>query len=414
MSTAAKPSSFNVAAVRADFPILSREVNGKPLVYLDSAATSQKPKQVIDALCHYYSHLNSNVHRGVHQLSQEATNAYEGAREKVRAFIGAKSTNEVIFTSGTTDSNNLITWTYAHSTLKPGDEVLISHMEHHSNIVPWQMVCEATGATLKVVPITDEGELDMAAFDELLSTATKIVAVVYVSNALGTINPVRQIIEKAHKVGAVVLLDGAQAVPHLAVDMQELDVDFFTFSAHKMYGPTGVGVLYGKQALLEKMPPFKGGGDMIRMVTFEKTIFNGLPYKFEAGTPNISGVIGLGAAIDYLLELGLDAVAAHEHELLEYATERIVKMPGVRLIGTAAKKAGVLSFVLDYAHPHDVGTILDHQGIAVRTGHHCAQPVMDRYDVPATIRASLAAYNTKEDVDALLAGIQSVYEVFGQ
>lgn len=413
MSTKATPR-LDVETIRAEFPILSREVNGKPLVYLDSAATAHKPKQVIDCISHYYGHLNSNVHRGVHQLSQEATNAYEGAREKVRAFIGASSTKEVIFTSGTTDGNNLLTWSYARSVLKEGDEVLISHMEHHSNIVPWQIVCEATGATLRVVPINDAGEIEMDAFDALINERTAIVSMVWVSNALGTINPVREIIRKAHDVGAVVLLDGAQAVPHMKVDVAELDVDFFSFSAHKMYGPTGVGVLYGKKALLEKMPPFKGGGDMIRMVTFDKTLYNDLPYKFEAGTPNIAGVVGLGAAIDFLNDLGLDAVEAHEHELLEYGTQLLQNMEGVRLIGTAAQKAGVLSFVLEYAHPHDVGTILDHEGIAVRTGHHCAQPVMDYFDVPATIRASLGVYNTKDDLDALARGIQKVYEVFGQ
>ncbi len=405
--------TLDLAKVRADFPILGRTVHGKPLVYLDSAATAQKPKQVIQAICDYYSQINSNVHRGVHLLSQEATAAYEGAREKVRAFIGAASTKEVIFTSGTTDSNNLLTFCYARSFLKPGDEVLISHMEHHSNIVPWQLTCEATGATLRVVPIDDAGQLDMVAFDQLLGARTRIVAMVHVSNALGTINPVREIVAKAHAVGAVVLLDGAQAVPHLQVDVVDLDVDFYSFSAHKMYGPTGVGVLYGKRALLEKMPPFKGGGDMIRSVAFEKTTFNDLPYKFEAGTPNIAGVVGLGAAIDYIHSLGLAQIAAHEHELLEYGTALLQDLPGLRMIGTARDKAAVLGFVLDYAHPHDVGTILDYEGIAVRTGHHCAQPVMDRYDVPATVRASLAVYNTREDLDALVRGIRKVYEVFG-
>lgn len=405
---------LDIGKIRADFPILQRQVNGKPLVYLDSAATTQKPNQVIDAISHYYRHYNSNIHRGVHQLSQEATTAFEGVREQVRRFIGAASSKEIIFTSGTTESNNLITMCYARSVLKAGDEVLISHMEHHSNIVPWQLICEATGAKLKVTPINDEGELDMLAYHELLSERTAIVAMTYVSNALGTLNPVGEIVAAAHEKGAVVLLDGAQAVPHLKVDMQDLGVDFFTFSAHKMYGPTGVGVLYGRQALLEKMPPFKGGGDMIRMVSFEKTLYNELPYKFEAGTPNIAGVIGMGAAIDYLEGLGLEAVAAHEHALLEYGNQLLTKMPGLRMIGTAAERAAVLNFVLEYAHPHDIGTFLDHAGIAVRTGHHCAQPVMDRYQVPATVRASLGVYNTKADLDALVRGIEKVYEVFGQ
>lgn len=410
MSTSTSP--LDVARVRSDFPILKREVNGKPLVYLDSAATSQKPKQVIDAITHYYTDLNSNVHRGVHQLSQEATDAYEGAREKVRAFINASSEKEVIFTSGTTDGNNLLAFTFARSILKEGDEVLVSHMEHHSNIVPWQMVCAETGAVLKVVPITEEGELELDTFDALLNEKTKIVSLVHVSNALGTINPVKELTAKAHAVGAKVILDGAQAVPHAHVDVQDIDCDFYSFSAHKMYGPTGVGVLYGKEALLKAMPPYKGGGDMILMVSFEKTVYNKLPYKFEAGTPNIAGVVGLGAAIDYLNELGMDNVAAHEAALLEYGTKALTQIEGVRMIGTAREKAGVLSFVLEFAHPHDVGTILDHEGIAVRTGHHCAQPVMDRYDVPATIRASLGVYNTTEDIDALVKGILKVKEVF--
>ncbi len=404
---------LDLAKIREDFPILKRTVHGKPLVYLDSAATAMKPLRVVNAITDFYMQYNSNVHRGVHLLSQEATQAYEGARETVRGFIGAASTKEIIFTSGTTDSTNLLAYCYARSVLKPGDEVLISHMEHHSNIVPWQLTCEATGAVLRVVPIDDDGQLDMAAFEQLLCERTRIVAMVHVSNALGTINPVREIIAAAHGVGAVVLLDGAQAVPHLKVDVVELDVDFYAFSAHKMYGPTGVGVLYGKRALLERMPPFKGGGDMIRSVTFEKTLYNELPYKFEAGTPNIAGVIGLGAAIDYMNALGLAQIAAHEHQLLEYGTALLHDLPGLRMIGTAKNKAAVLGFVLDYAHPHDVGTILDYEGIAVRTGHHCAQPVMDRFDVPATIRASLAIYNTREDLDVLARGIRKVYEVFG-
>jgi len=404
---------LDAQAVRADFPIMSREVHGKPLVYLDSAATAQKPTQVIEAVRDYYGRINANVHRGVHLLSQEATEAYEGAREKLRAFISAESTKEVIYTSGTTDGINLVSQAFARPRLKAGDEVLITHLEHHSNIVPWQMVCEQTGATLKVVPIDDRGQLEMDAFSDLLTEKTVILAVNHVSNALGTINPVKAMAEAAHAVGAFVVVDGAQAVPHLRVDVRDLGCDFYAFSGHKMYAPTGIGVLYGRRALLEEMPPYRGGGDMIKYVSFEKTIYNDLPHKFEAGTPNIAGGVGFGAAVDYLNGYGLENVAAHEDRVLAYGTERLEKLPGLRMIGTAEKKAGVLSFVLEYAHPHDVGTILDQYGLAVRTGHHCAQPVMQRYDIAATVRASLGVYNTPGDIDALVAGIEKVHEVFG-
>jgi len=404
--------TLDVERVRADFPILDRTVHDRPLVYLDSAATAQKPNAVIAAVDDYYRRINANVHRGVHLLSQEATEAFEGARERLRAFIGAASTEEIIFTGGTTDGINLVSQAYARPLLGEGDEVLITHMEHHSNIVPWQIVCEQTGATLRVAPIDDRGQLDRAAFSALLGERTRIVAVNHVSNALGTINPLAELVEEAHAADAVIVVDGAQAVPHLKVDVTALDVDFYAFSAHKMYGPTGMGVLYGKRDLLEAMPPYRGGGDMIKLVRFDKTIYNDLPHKYEAGTPNIAGAVGFGAAVAYLEELGMDAIAAHEHEVLTYGTERLEGLPGLRMIGTAEEKAGVLSFVLDHAHPHDVGTILDSMGLAVRTGHHCAQPVMDRFDVAATVRASLGVYNTREDIDALVGGLEKVYEVF--
>ncbi|MDJ0839938.1 MAG: cysteine desulfurase [Acidobacteriota bacterium] len=406
-------AALDIEKVRSDFPILQRQVNGKPLVYLDSAATAQKPAVVIDAIADYYRRINANVHRGVHRLSQDATEAFEGARGKIRKFLNARSDKEIIFTGGTTDGINLVSQSYARSVLTADDEVLITHLEHHSNIVPWQIVCEQTGATLKVIPIDDKGQLEMSALDELLTPQTRIVALNHISNALGTINPVKEITARAREVDAVVVIDGAQAAPHMAIDVQDIDCDFYAISAHKMYGPTGIGALYGKEALLKNMPPYRGGGDMILMVSFDKTIYNDLPYKFEAGTPNIAGAVGMGAAVDYLTDLGLDAVAAYEHELLAYGTKALSELPGLRMIGTADNKAGVLGFVLDYAHPHDVGTILDQMGIAVRTGHHCAQPVMDRYDVAATIRASLGVYNTREDIDVLVAGISKVHEVFG-
>jgi cysteine desulfurase/selenocysteine lyase len=404
--------SFDVERIRKDFPILQTKVHGHPLVYLDNAATSQKPRAVIDALVRYYEGENANIHRGVHYLSQIATEEFEKARETVRAFVNAARASEIIFTRGTTEALNLVAQTYGKTNVGAGDEVLITAMEHHSNIVPWQMLCAEKGAKLRVAPMNDEGELLLAEYEKLLSAKTKVVAVGHVSNALGTINPVKQMIAAAHANGAVVVVDGAQAVPHLKVDVQDLDADFYAFSGHKMYGPTGIRVLYGKQALLEAMPPYQGGGDMISSVTFEKTTYNKVPHKFEAGTPDMAGVAGLMAAIDYMNGIGIEKIAAHEHELLEYATEVIGAIEGVRLIGTAREKAGVLSFVLDEVHPHDIGTILDQQGIAVRTGHHCAQPVMDRFGIPATVRASFAMYNTKGEVDALALGIRKVREVF--
>ncbi|GIX26790.1 SufS family cysteine desulfurase [Pelomicrobium sp. G1] len=398
---------------REDFPVLKQQVYGKPLVYLDNAATSQKPAAVIEAERRYYEEYNANVHRGVHALSQKATDAYEGAREKVARFLNARSAREIVFVRGCTEGVNLVAQSYGRAVLKPGDEVLITAMEHHSNIVPWQMACQQTGAVLKVAPINDAGEMVFEEFERLLSERTKIVAAVHVSNALGTINPVGRIVERAHAVGAKVLLDGAQAAPHVPVDVQALDCDFYALSGHKIYGPTGIGALYGKEALLAAMPPYQGGGDMIKVVTFEKTLYNDLPYKFEAGTPHIAGAIGLGAALDYVAGIGMEAIAAHEHALLEYATEAVAGIKGLRLVGTARQKAGILSFVMDGVHPHDIGTILDHQGVAIRAGHHCAMPVMDRYGVPATARASFALYNTREDVDALVAGLRKVQEVFG-
>lgn len=417
MSSVQKPkketmSAFDAERIRQDFPLLHQEVHGKPLVYLDNAATSQKPRRVIAALDHYYSADNANIHRGVHTLSERATAAYEGARDKVKQFLNAADRREIVFVRGATEAINLVAQSYVRPRLKPGDEILITEMEHHSNIVPWQMVCEQTSATLKVVPIDEAGELKVDEFHRLLSASTKLLAVVHVSNALGTINPVKEMIDAAHAQGVPVLLDGAQAVPHVAVDVQALDCDFYVFSGHKLYAPTGIGALYGKAALLEAMPPYQGGGDMIRSVTFAKTEYNVLPYKFEAGTPHIAGGIGLGAAIDYVSNIGLDAIAAWEDELLRYATARALEIPGLRLIGTARRKAGILSFVLAGVHPHDIGTILDHEGVAIRTGHHCAMPVMEHYKVPATARASFALYNTRDDVDRLIAAIIKVKEVF--
>jgi cysteine desulfurase/selenocysteine lyase len=405
-------SGLDVEKIRGDFPILSRTVHGKKLVYLDSAATSQKPRAVIDAMSSYYENENSNIHRGVHFLSGIATEAHENARTIVQKFLNAAESREIVFVRGTTEAINLVAQTYGRAHVGSGDEVLITAMEHHSNIVPWQMLCEEKQARLRVAPINDRGELLLDEFEKLLSPRTKIVAVAHVSNALGTINPVAAIVEMAHRRNIPVLVDGAQAAPHLKIDVQAMGCDFYTFSSHKVYGPMGIGALYGKAALLEAMPPYQGGGDMISSVTFEKTTYNKLPYKFEAGTPDVAGVIGLGAAIEYLNHLGIDQVAAHEHELLAYATKTISAIPGVRVIGTAHEKTGVLSFVLEDAHPHDIGTILDQQGIAIRTGHHCAQPVMQRFRIPATARASFAVYNTKEEIDALAAGIQKVREVF--
>ncbi len=405
-------TAFDVQKIRRDFPILSERVHGKPLVYLDSANTSQKPLAVLEAMDAYYRHDNANIHRATHLLSERATALYEGARAKSAAFINAPDPRTIVLTKGTTDGINLVAQSYGRPMLGAGDEIVISWLEHHSNIVPWQLLCEQTGAVLRVIPIDEIGQLDMDAYAALLSARTRLVAVSHVSNALGTINPVRQIVEQAHARGAVVLVDGAQAVPHLTVDVQALECDFYVFSSHKMFGPTGVGVLYGRRALLEAMPPYQGGGDMIASVTFEKTLYNVVPYKFEAGTPNIGGVAGFGAAIDYLTAIDREAALAHEDSVLEYATARVREIPGARIIGEARHKTGVLSFLLEGVHPHDAGTILDREGVAVRTGQHCAQPVMDRYGISATIRASLGIYNTREDIDVLARALGRVREVF--
>jgi cysteine desulfurase / selenocysteine lyase len=410
--TAADESAFDVARIRRDFPILHQRVHGKPLVYLDNAATTQKPQAVIDALVHYYTTDNANVHRGVHQLSERATEAYEAARVTVQHFLNAAESCEIVFVRGATEAINLVAQTYGRSVLCAGDEIVISAMEHHSNIVPWQMLCEEKGARLRVAPINDAGELMLDDYERLLNSKTKLVAVSHVSNALGTVNPVKRMIDLAHARGIPVLVDGAQAAPHLKIDVRALDCDFYVFSSHKVFGPTGFGVLYGKKSLLEKMPPYQGGGDMILSVTFEKTVYNALPYKFEAGTPHISGAIGLAQAINYLAGIGLDAIIAYEAGLLAYATRKLVAIPGLKIIGTAREKAGVISFVMDGAHAHDVGTILDQEGVAIRTGHHCAMPIMERFAVPATARASLAFYNTKEEIDTLAQGIHKVREVF--
>ncbi len=403
---------FDAARARADFPILAREVNGRPLVYLDSAASAQRPRAVIAAVDHYETHLHANVHRGVHTLSQAATEAFEGARERVRRFLNARSTKEIIFTRGTTEAINLVAQSYARPHLAPGDEILVTWLEHHANIVPWQMVCAATGATLRVAPIDERGELRFDEFQALLSPRTKLVATAHVSNALGTVLPVKQIVAAAHARGIPVLLDGAQAVAHGGADVQALDCDFYAFSGHKLYGPTGIGMLYGREALLREMPPWQGGGDMILSVTFEGSTWNDLPWKFEAGTPNMSGAVGLAAAIDYLEGLGPQAVHAHEQRLLAKATAAALEIPGLRIIGTASDKAAVLSFTIEGIHPHDLGTILDHEGVAIRTGHHCAMPVMDFFKVAATARASFACYNVDGDVDRLIAALHAAREVF--
>jgi cysteine desulfurase / selenocysteine lyase len=405
-------SGLDISKIRADFPILQKTIRGKPLVYLDNAATSQKPRAVIDAITRYYEGTNSNIHRGVHFLSEHATEQYEAARRTAQKFVNAAHAPEIIFVRGTTEGINLVARTYGRSNIGAGDEIIVTAMEHHSNIVPWQILCEERGAKLRVAPINDAGELLLDDFAALLGPRTKLVAVTHVSNALGTINPIRRIVELAHAHNVPVLVDGAQAVPHMKVDVQALDCDFYSFSGHKIYGPTGIGVLYGKTKLLDAMPPYQGGGDMISSVTFERTTYNKLPYKFEAGTPDIAGVIGLGAALEYVNALGIGNIGAHEHDLLAYATETVSAIPGVRLIGTAKEKAGVLSFVIDGVHPHDIGTILDQDGIAIRTGHHCSQPIMERYGIPATARASFAVYNTREEVDALVRGIGKVKEVF--
>lgn len=397
--------SFPIERIRKDFPILGREVHGQALVYLDNAATSQKPNQVTAAITEYYQHYNSNIHRGVHYLATLATTAYEESRQKVADFIGAARKEEVIFTSGTTDSINLAAHCLSRGLLKPGDEVLISAMEHHSNIVPWQMACESSGAVLKVIPMHDSGELDMDAFAQLLSERTKVLALVHVSNSLGTINPVREMITMAHNAGALVLLDGAQGAVHLKVNVQELDCDFYAFSGHKICGPTGIGVLYGKESLLDQLPPYRGGGEMIESVTFEKTTYNGLPYKFEAGTPNIEGGIVLGVAVDYLKAIGHEAMSSYESELLNYQEEQLRSIDGLKIYGEAKHKVSLTSFLVDGIHPYDLGSLLDQMGIAVRTGHHCTQPVMDRFGIPGTVRSSLAFYNTREDVDKLIEGL---------
>jgi len=406
-------AGFDVEKIREDFPVLKQTIHGKPLVYLDSAATAQKPFAVIDAIRKFHEVDCANIHRGVHELSQRSTAAYEETRSKAKRFLNARSKNEIVFVRGTTEGINLVASSWGRKNVKEDDEILISAMEHHSNIVPWQMLCEEKGARLRVIPMNDRGELILEAYTALLNPRTRLVAFGHVSNALGTINPAREIIEMAHRAGALTLVDGAQAAPHMKVDVQALDSDFYTFSGHKVFGPTGIGVLHGKIKLLNAMPPYQGGGDMIRTVTFEKTTYNDVPYKFEAGTPNIAGGIGLGAAIDYVHHIGLDNIAAYEQELLAYGAGALEQIPGLRMIGTAREKAAVLSFVMEGIHPHDIGTVLDRQGIAVRTGHHCAQPVMDWFHIPATTRASLAFYNTIAEIDALAAGLKKVKEVFG-
>ncbi len=403
---------LNVERIRADFPILHQAVHDRPLVYLDNAATTQKPSAVIDAISGYYRTDNANIHRGVHELSVRATDAYEQTRRTIQRFIGAARPEEIIFTRGATEAINLVAQAFGRAEVGTDDEIIVSGLEHHSNIVPWQLLCEQTGAKLRVAPLDDNGDIMLDAYRELLGPRTKMVAVAHISNALGTVNPIAEIIAAAREHDAVVLIDGAQAVAHASVDVQALDCDFYAFSGHKMFGPTGIGVLYGKYDLLNRLPPYQGGGDMISAVTFEKTTYNELPYKFEAGTPNIAGVIGLGAAVEYINGIGLEHIAAYEHSLLAYATDQLRDLPGVRLIGTAKERAAAVSFVIEAIHPHDIGTILDREGIAIRTGHHCAQPVMDRFGVPATARASFALYNTRQEIDALLGGVRKVVEVF--
>jgi cysteine desulfurase/selenocysteine lyase len=405
-------SPFNPEILRRDFPVLQQSVNGNPLVYLDNAATTQKPRAVIERMKRYYEEENANVHRGVHTLSQRATDAYEDAREKIRAFIHAAHSREIVFVRGATEAINLAAWSFGQQYVRQGDEIVISALEHHSNIVPWQMLCERAGARLNVIPMNRCGELDMNAYVDLLGERTRLVAVVHISNALGTVNPVKEIIAQAHARGIPVLVDGAQSVPHMPIDVQELQCDFFAFSGHKMYGPTGIGVLYGRGEMLEKIPPYQGGGDMIRSVTFAKTTFNDIPYKFEAGTPNIAGAIGLGAAVDYLTGIGMDNLAAHEKSLLEYAGAKLAEVEGLTVYGTAKHKAAAVSFLLGDIHPHDIGTILDQEGIAIRTGHHCAQPVMDFFTIPATARASFGLYNTRQDIHRLVQGLEKIKEVF--
>ena len=408
-----RKTTYDVERIRRDFPILHRTIRGgKRLVYIDNAATTQKPQQVIDRIVRYYTEENSNVHRGVHYLSEVATAAYEASRTTIKRFLNARDEKEIVFTRGTTEAINLVASSWGRRNVRAGDEILITAIEHHSNIVPWQMLCEETGANLRVAPVNDAGEIILDEYAKLLTSRVKIASFGHASNALGTINPVKRMIRMAHDNGSIVMIDGAQGVPHLTVDVRDLDCDFYAFSGHKVYGPTGIGVLYGKQALLEAMPPYQGGGDMILSVSFEKTTYNALPYKFEAGTPNIAGAIGLGSALDYVSSIGLPNIAAHEQDLLHYATTRLKEVQGLRIIGTASEKASVISFTLEGVHPHDIGTILDQDGIAIRTGHHCAQPIMMRFNVPATGRASFALYNTREEADALVTGLNKVVEVF--
>ncbi|HVG59083.1 MAG TPA: cysteine desulfurase [Hyalangium sp.] len=406
-------AGFDVAKVRADFPILQQEVRGRPLVYLDSAASAQKPQAVIDAISRFYTHDNANVHRGVHFLSERSTAAFEGAREKVARFLHAKDAKEIVFVRGTTEAINLVVQTFGRKNVGPGDEVLITAIEHHANIVPWQMLCEQQGAKLKYIPVDPHGDLVLDGLDELLTPRTRILALTHVSNALGTVTPVKELIRRAHARGIPVLVDGAQAVTHFPVDVVDLDCDFYAFSGHKLFGPMGIGVLFGKKERLESMPPYQGGGDMILSVTMEKTIYNRVPYRFEAGTPDVAGAVGLGAAIDYLQRVGMENIAAHDRELLAYTEQALARVPGVRLLGRARERSGLVSFVMEDIHPHDIGTILDQEGVAVRAGHHCAQPLMQCFGVAATVRASLALYSTREDVDALVRGLHKVREVFG-
>ena len=405
------PKPLDITAIRQEFPILNREVKGRPLIYLDNAATTQKPQQVIDAVIHYYTNYNANIHRGIHTLAEEATAAFEETRDAVKSFIGAASREEIIFTKGTTESINLVAYSWGRKNIKAGDEIIISTMEHHSNIVPWQLLCEEKNAILKIIPINDAGELLIDVYEKMLGPKTKMVSIVHVSNALGTVNPVKQMIAKAHGAGAVVLVDGAQSAVHLEIDVKDLNCDFFAFSAHKLYGPTGVGVLYGKKEILESMPPFLGGGEMIKEVSFEKTTFNDLPYKFEAGTPNIADVIAFRSAIQFIHTIGKEKIRIHEEDLLSYASQELEKIPGLQIIGKAKKKVSVISFSIDKAHPQDIGILLDNRGIAVRTGHHCAQPLMDRFCIPGTTRASFAVYNTRSEIDELIKGLQRVVKI---
>jgi cysteine desulfurase/selenocysteine lyase len=416
IQTADIKKSIDVYAIRQQFPVLNREVKGKRLVYFDNAATSQKPQSVIDALVNYYSNYNANIHRGIHTLAEEATLAYENTRDAVQQFINAESREQIIFTRGTTEGINLVAYTWGRQNIKAGDEIIISTMEHHSNIVPWQILCEKKGAELKIIPINDNGELLMddpiaIGYEKLLTDKTKLVSIVHASNALGTVNPVKQIIDAAHKAGAVVLVDGAQSTVHLDIDVQELDCDFFVFSSHKLYGPTGVGVLYGKKELLESMPPFQGGGEMIKEVTFEKTTYNDLPYKYEAGTPNIADTIAFKTVLDFIHQTGKEKIRRHEEELLNYSTAQLEQIPGLKIIGKAKEKVSVVSFVIDGLHPQDIGILLDNRGIAVRTGHHCAQPCMQYFGIPGTVRASFAMYNTKEEIDELITGLQKAIKM---